>query len=68
MRGLHRLVQDGQALPAAARPREREPEGGLHVDLALGLARRTGQPHPRPQLRDGSGKVPAVAQDDPIAW
>ena len=37
-RGLHRPVQHGQTLLAAARPRERHPQGGLHVDLTLGLA------------------------------
>ena len=41
-RGLDGPVQDGQALPAATRPRERCPEGGLHVGLALGLAGRAG--------------------------
>ena len=64
VRGLHRPVQHSQPLPAAARPCEGEPEGSLHVGLTLGLAGRAGQPHPRPQLGDGSGEVPAVAQDD----
>ena len=34
----HRLVQHRQTLLAAARPRERDPQGGLHVNLALGAA------------------------------
>ena len=41
-RGRDGPVEDGQALPAAARPRERCPEGGLHVGLALGLTRCAG--------------------------
>ena len=37
-RGGHRPVQYGQTLLAAARPREGQPQGRLHVDLTLGPA------------------------------
>ena len=65
VRGLHRSIQHGQPLPAAARPRERGPQGRLHVDLTVGLARCAGQPHPLPQLGDRAWEVSVVAQDDP---
>ena len=64
-RGLHRPVQEGQSLLAAAGPGERRPEGGLHVGLTLGPARRTGQPLPLPQLGDRAWEVPVVTEDDP---
>ena len=65
VRGRDGPVQDGQPLPAAARPGERCPEGGLHVGLALGLARRAGQPHPPSQLGNRRPEIAAIAQDDP---
>ena len=64
-RGHHRPVEHGQSLAAAAHPGEREPEGGLHVDLTLRRGRRAGQPHALPELGNGSREIPVIAQDDP---
>ena len=65
VRGRYGSVQQSQTFLAAARPRERQPQGRLHVHFPLGPTGRPGQPYRLLQLGDRSWEVSAIAQDDP---